>query len=335
MGEVQIEFLQQLSSLIAHNKSINADISRRKGISVMVESPSDEFSLAVFLMQNWMNLFFGIIGIAGTIFGYVSWRLAKKSTAAYSLLFELADRHIDKSLTDKKLSDTKDQLKEEANRIRELQSKIQHEIPIEARRTVLKDKLETNVEQMHEVYTSLQKVRKQLLKLGDEANIPYEIKSAIDTEIQPKYLAKRRKSDLRNYLTIITAAAAISSALLPYPFSRVASWLILGILGVPVTLLLVKSSWKEWRTQFRETANPLLVKYLALIGFGFIMVGTASFPLYEGLLRYYIYIHDDFILTFSLMTFVVGIITIAVKCVIVARNWWLTSKSTEPTLKNF
>lgn len=134
----------------------------------------DEISVTAFFAENWLNIVFGAIGIVGTVIGYVSWQSAKKSTAAYTHLFELADRHIDKSLTDKKLSDTKEQLKEEANRISELQRKIQHEIPVEARRAVLRDKLETNVEQIHEVYISLQKAREQLVKLEEEAEIPKE-----------------------------------------------------------------------------------------------------------------------------------------------------------------
>lgn len=296
----------------------------------MTESLNGEFSLAVFLATNWMNILFGLFGVAGAIIGFASWHSSRKSSAAYAHLFELADRHIDKSLTDKKLLYTKQQLKQEVDRIKELQRKIQHEIPIEARRAVLRDKLETNIEQIHEVYTSLQGARDQLQKLGEQAEIPTEIREEIDIEIQPEYLAKRKKSDLRNYLTIITATAAISSALLPHPFSRLASWFVLGMFGLPVTFLLARLSWKEWRMQLRETVLPFVTKHLFKIGLGFIFLSIGFFSVTGTYSRHILYVEYGFGIWLVLIFFVSGMVAILMKLGILTRRWWLTRRSTRP-----
>jgi len=270
---------------------------------------NEQFVLASFLFSNWLNILFGLFGVVGCIFGYLSW----KFTAPYKHLFELADKHIDKTLTDEQLSETKEKLNVEAEKIKELQNKIRHEIPIEARRAVLRDKLETNIEQIQEVYISLNKSRKQLEQLGDKSSIPIAIEDAIKSEIQPEYLINRKKAELRNYLTLITATAAISSAILPYPFSRFASWFILGLLGLPVLFLLIRLSWKDWKIYFRETVFPFIKKNLHLIGaisilFGFFSFGTVL----RGSFRYF----EDFVLIVSVSSVITGIMCLFAKLIL-------------------
>lgn len=291
----------------------------------MAEPQVDTFNLAVFLAENWLNILFGLVGIAGSIFGYSSWSSSRKSESAYKHLFELADLHIDKSLTDKKLSDSKLQLQEEADRIKELQRTIRHEIPIEARRAVLRDKFETNVEQIHDVYLSLNRARTELTKLGDRTEIPEEIKKAIDDEIKPEYLIKRRKSDLRNYLTIITAFAAISSALLPYPFSRFLSWFLLGFFGLPVTYFLAKLSWKDWKTSFVEKIFPFIKTNLGWIGLGLLVSSIILFML-MSILRDYIYTDYGIREMILFVGVILGAILLIIKTIMV-----LVSRKTKST----
>jgi hypothetical protein len=280
----------------------------------MITPYTEKLTLAIFISENWSNIVFGLFGVAGTIFGYSSWKSSKKSTATYKYLFKLAERHIDKSLTDEGLLETKQKLNEEAERIKELQRKIRNEIPIEARRAVLRDKLETNIEQIHEVYLSLNKAREQLKKLGEEVTIPPEIKNEIDSEIQPEYILKRKKSDLRNYLTFITATAAISSAILPYPFSRFASWFMLGLFGIPIIILLLRLSWKDARIYMIEIIIPFMFRKLYIIGGSLVMFGF----LFPGTFETFVHRSDydnDLVLFISALSLVSGLICIFFKLI--------------------
>ncbi|EJG0984868.1 hypothetical protein V9654_004435 [Vibrio parahaemolyticus] len=272
-----------------------------------------------FLAHDWVNEFFGIVGVIGTFFGVISWYSAKKTSKSYNYLLKVADMHVDKSYTEDQLTDSREKVKRELEKINLLQTKIKNEIPIEARRAVLRDKLETKIEQLHDVYSSLHDTRLQLEKLGDPISIPLEIQKSIDSEIQPEYLKKRRKAELRNYLTIITTIAAISSALLPYPFSRYFSWFVLGVIGVPALVLLAKLYSRELMAKFNDVAVPFIVNNLFFIGLCLVIIGIGILSLNNT--QIVDFIHSDYILSSAALVFIVGIIAIIYKCVVLVSGF--------------
>ncbi|MGK7938790.1 MAG: hypothetical protein AB4062_01230 [Crocosphaera sp.] len=197
------------------------------------------------LATHWLtilSIIFGIVGVLGTIVGYLSWRSGNKTQKAYEYLFKLAEKNIEKDNLDQGINQRKVQLQETLSKVSELQSKIEKDIPLKARRTVLLDKFNTQVEYLNEIYLSIQAIRNELESLGEPVTLPNELIKAIENEINPAYIRKRRSDEYRNYLTLITGGSTIASVLLPYPFSQWIIWIIMVPFGLPVILQLIKYS---------------------------------------------------------------------------------------------
>jgi hypothetical protein len=82
------------------------------------------------------------------------------------------------------------------------------------------------------------------------------------------------------YLTMATAAAAVSSAVLPYPLSRPVTWLFLIASAVVLTILLAWSlprDWAAWKATVRRFALPAcLVAGVSLLLGGLLLLYWAS-----------------------------------------------------------
>jgi hypothetical protein len=288
-------------------------------------------STASFVSEQWLNLIFGIIGIVGTYLTYRSWRSMRDSEKAYQHLFQLAELHIDKSLTEKELADRKAEVQDEARKIESLQNQIRQDIPLAARRAVLRDRYETQLNHLQDIHSSLEKARNELNRLGVSVELPTEIKSAIEKEIQPEYAIRARKSDLRGYLTIATAGAAIASALLPYPFSRAASWIILVVFALPIVVLLLRLSWPSNAADIRRQAIYLLNVNLGWIGLALIVVGIAAAFAASADLRFYLGVRSEFLLLMSAGLMLTGIGCLLLKCALWIRRRFFHSGSAPGT----
>lgn len=212
------------------------------------------------LVTNWVNilsLLFGVIGVAGTIVGYLSWRSGNKTQRTYEYLFQLADKNIERDDLDKGISQRKAQLKETRSKVSELQSQIKRDIPNEARRAVLLDKFNTQVGYLNELIISIHKTERELSKLGEPTTLPDELKRSIEDKIDPTYVRKQRKDEYRNYLTLITGGVAIASILLPYSLSQWFSWSIMLVFGLPVILQLLKYSIPARSSSHRDISSKL------------------------------------------------------------------------------
>lgn len=277
-------------------------------------------TIVTFISEQWLNLIFGLIGVVGTYLTYRSWRSSRDSEKAYHHLFKLAELHIDKSLTDKELADRKAEVQEEANKIESLQNQIRQDIPLAARRAVLRDRFETQLEQLQDIHLSLMKARDQLDRLGVSVELPTEIKSSIEKEIQPEYAIRAKKSELRGYLTIATAGAAIASALLPYPFSRAASWIILVAFALPIVILLLRLSWPSNAGDIRRQAINFLSANLEWIGAAWILISFALFAVAAQSFRALYYVDTELLLLMSAGSMLVGLGFLLSKFVIWIRR---------------
>ncbi|NET40094.1 MAG: hypothetical protein F6K19_50510 [Cyanothece sp. SIO1E1] len=144
------------------------------------------YKIIEILVNHWINILsilFGLIGVIGTIVGFLSWRSGNKTQNAYEYLFKLAEKNIEKENLDQGINQSKAQLQETLTRVSDLQSKIERDIPAEARRAVLLDKFNTQVEYLNEINFSIQAIRKELEILGEPAILPNELRQAIENEI--------------------------------------------------------------------------------------------------------------------------------------------------------
>ena len=154
-----------------------------EGQALIQQTPVESISPAlVWIKTNWLNIFFGIIGLLGTVYGYLSFRSGSKQKKVYSYLFELAEKNIDKDITENKLENAKQQVKMVSKEIESLQEQIRRDIPKEARRAVLKDRLNSVVGILKQYYDSTLELKKELAALGESPEIPQILMQAIEKE---------------------------------------------------------------------------------------------------------------------------------------------------------
>lgn len=162
--------------------------------------------------MDW-NIILGIVTIAGTLFGAISIydaRKSKKELEKYTYLFDLAEKNIDKSLT-----------LEEINRLHEekqaMDKIIKEEIPRQARRTVLYDRLKADEEYLSSSYNRYKQTQKEYekLQLEDKIEIPKNILDEIEHQILPDYLIKQQRQKYMSMLTTISYTTAFL-AIIPF-----------------------------------------------------------------------------------------------------------------------
>jgi hypothetical protein len=186
----------------------------------------------------------GAIGLALT---FLSWRSGRKTSKVYAHLFELAERNIDKTATEEELRVRKMEVQAASARIEELQLKIRREIPVEAKRAVLLDRLNHQVETLQNTMTTVTRIRADLLAIGAAPQLPQELLKAVQSAISPEYLLERRRRNLQIAITIIMTFAGLTAAILPYfSMARFASGAFVGI-GFLLSLALAWSYARHWR----------------------------------------------------------------------------------------
>jgi hypothetical protein len=200
--------------------------------------------IAEFLTKNtWAVAFLAIFGFLsafiGTWLSVASYRDGQKNKKIYEKLFEIAEKNIDKTTTEEEIEQKRKQADEMSGKIISLQNQIKRDIPIEARRAVLQDRLNSSVEVLTRYYEDIKSIRMQLDHLGASLQIPEDLLQQIESEIQPKFLIKERISSVQTGLTIITGLAAIAPVFVPYPMSEWVRNLLLMI-SIPVLLELLR-----------------------------------------------------------------------------------------------
>lgn len=204
----------------------------------------DQSIFIVFLKNNWLNIIFGLITTISFIIGYLSWRYAEKQKEVFGYLFNLAEKNIDKDITEANLSKRKEEVEKMSNQIAHLQQKIRDDIPKEARKAVLKDRLFSQIAIMKQHYDSIINIKKELQLLSESPEIPPELMKSIENEISPEYILKERRSNLKTYLTIIASIAALLSTImpiiLPYEIVKLLN-IIIFLPFVPILYLFIKT----------------------------------------------------------------------------------------------
>lgn len=250
--------------------------------------------------ENRLTFVFGLIGLIGTILAIFTWISHLKTKESYNYLFKIAEKNMDADITEAELKEKKDEVEMASNRIKELQKQIRKDIPLEAKRAVLKDKLNSQIEQLKTFLYSTKNIQKELEKIDESSVLPNELLKAVENEISPEYLIREKRSNLKTLLTIITTAAAISSTILPY---RELSWFIL-LLGVPILISLTK-------TMPRNKINKIKILYMflfvmsalmILIGIFFILIWKYQSGIYFDVITLYVAIGNFMMATIVLIS---------------------------------
>lgn len=225
--------------------------------------PQTHFLLRI-IADNWINLIFGLIGAVGTIYGFMSWRSAQKDKRSYKFLFDLAEKNIDKNITEETIKQKKKEVQRATSEIESLQRQIKKDIPKEARKAVLKDKLNSQYLELTNIFKNVCKSKEELSSMSESDEIPPDLLEEIEKEIRPEYLLKEERENLKTYLTVCTTLAAIASAALPWAMSRLVGGLFLFAgLGVLIQLIRNIFATTSRNNQIRIATYGYIVGFVA------------------------------------------------------------------------
>ena len=155
------------------------------------------------------------IGAIGTGIGVLGWLDGQRKNRIYKKLFEVADKNIDRDLTDEQLNTKKSEVALVSEQVADLRRRIEVEIPLEAKRTVLRDRLDWNIKILHQTLASTSEIKAQLESIGTHAGIPSDLLKSVEAEILPEYVSNARRESLKTSLIVIMSLSAFTSAVVP------------------------------------------------------------------------------------------------------------------------
>src|SRR5690349_11056528 len=85
----------------------------------------------------------GFIGLIGSIASIISITQSRRKKQLQDYLFKVAERNLEKDLTDADIERKKQEATALAGKVLDLQLQIERDIPIEAKRAVLRDRLDS------------------------------------------------------------------------------------------------------------------------------------------------------------------------------------------------
>lgn len=222
-----------------------------------------------------------LIGLAASIQQLASWLAGLKSKRLEEHLRRVAVRHMEQEATEKTLQEKRATLANVAQEVAKLQDKIDRELPAEARRAVLRDRLELQIETLTKTHAEVLVTQAALTSLGESADIPDALRKAVEAHIRPEYLVRQQISKAKTQLTLVSSAIAVINYLLPYPINRFV--LTVGaLLAIPLLLRLADLSLPtdaDYRHRIRSGALFLLfgLPGTFLFGLGLTIGGSALF----------------------------------------------------------
>ena len=193
-----------------------------------------------FSMENILNIVGFFIGLFGLLWGFYTWNSSKKKEKLYDKIFDAASNSLKTDETAEILKTRQEELSSLSQQLEE----IRKNIPIEARRTLIVDRLNHSQQILYSLYQEVVTLQDELQKIDKTAlkQIPEEFLTKIQNSIEPKYLLKERLDNLKTTLTILTTLASISFALIP----KIGEFLglIFFIMAIPVVFKLLKESYR-------------------------------------------------------------------------------------------
>lgn len=207
-----------------------------------------------------------IVGILAFIDGKVAKKNAKNEKTIREYLFDVAEKNIDKELTENHIN----QLKQVET---ELSGAINEKIPILAKKTSLINSLEELKNSIAQNYVEYNHIQEKLKNLDVEtAEIPKQISDIVVKNILPDYY--RRKEKEKN-LIIIAVLFLIYIIISNVPIFYIFQYLIAILMYNPLASLLELTFPKnrKWRVQLKCFYGAIIGVYVMLFSFSGINIG--------------------------------------------------------------
>lgn len=253
--------------------------------------------------MDLINIVLGIITIAGTLFGAISFFDAKKSKKElqkYTYLFDIAEKNIDKNLTSEEINRLHDEKKA-------MDKIIKEEIPKQARITVIYDRLKADEEYLLSSYNRFKQTQKEYNQLQQEEKIkiPESILNEIEQQILPDYLIKEQKQKFSSMLTKISYATAFLSII---PILNIFSRYFIIFTAYPLIRIISLDMPRNKQERKKYILN-IIHNFVLII---FLMINVyLSFFIFEQYQYHYRHFNTDLFKIFpiTLLTFILLLVT--------------------------
>lgn len=141
--------------------------------------------VCAWICNNFDRIFSYIVGIFGII-SYVSSRKSSKQGKKYEYLLKIADKHIDKELSDSEIAEAKE-------KIQRMHDDIKENLSVEAKRVVLENEYQSQLEQLYLQYENLQRIKGKLQEYPGNSKFESELEDIIKSETS-LYESKSKKN---------------------------------------------------------------------------------------------------------------------------------------------
>lgn len=216
---------------------------------------------------DYWNYFFGVAGVIGTLITIYTIYQSHKSKKLQDFIYKQAQIVLEKESHEQKLFKTKEELTSVEARLTNLQKQIQKDLPIEARRAVLKDRLEESLENLMRYFDDVKATKTKLLNLGEQPNISEDLLKSIQAEIEPRFLLKEKIATYQTFLTVVSTLSGLAFALLPYPIKNYVGGTFL-LIGLPIVILILQLTIVK---RSRDKQKTTLVIKLGLSAVGTVL----------------------------------------------------------------
>ena len=202
---------------------------------------------------------FGVVGLVSAYWAYRSYRDGIKQNKRYSVLFDAADKKIEKEILEKELMLSKKE-KDEINKdISLMKEDISANIPIAAKKAALVSKLEEQLELLSEQYNSVCETRKKLSELSDDEYFMSEVEEIVKGEITPSYYEYKEKQKMKDKILVIILLILLINQFVPNPIR-----IMLYVTGITYVLPDIKVLFKYNENNLNQIVENFIIRALAI-----------------------------------------------------------------------
>lgn len=203
---------------------------------------------------------FGVVGLISAYWTYRSYRDGIKQSKRYSILFDAADKKLEKDIIDKELILSKREREEISQDISLMKEDISANIPSAAKKAALVSKLEEQIDLLSEQYNSVCETRKKLDELSDDKNFMSEVEEIVKGEITPAYYQDKEKRYLKDKIIVITLLILFINQFLQRSLS-----IVVSIIGVTYILPDAKTLLKYNRVDIIGFVENFIIRAVTIL----------------------------------------------------------------------
>ncbi len=199
----------------------------------------DSNSINIFSNFLKLDVLGFVIGFFSLTFAIWQWIDSRKKKDLQDRVFQLAKANLENEKTEEILKNKKGELKNISNQL----EVIKNEIPYEAKRTVLKDKLENAKNNLSNTYKEIKRLNEELEKIGASSTLDPDILRLVEDEIEPRFMLRHKLNTARNILALVSLAASFSF-FFPFPINRIFQFCCFSI-AAGLAIYIFRLSLKE------------------------------------------------------------------------------------------